>query len=407
MAIIDVQKIREDFPILHQKVNGKPLIYFDNAATSQKPTQVINAISDYYNRYNSNIHRGAHYLAQQATEAYEQARQYIAKYMNAKEDAEINFLRGTTEAINLVANAYGRKFLKENDEIIISNLEHHANIVPWQMLCEQTGAKLKIIPINDAGELLMDEYEKLLNEKTKIVSVTYVSNSLGTINPVKEIISKAHAWGAKVMIDGAQALPHKKVDVQDLDCDWLAFSGHKVLGPTGIGILYGKREVMEAMDPYMGGGEMIDVVTFEKTTYNKIPFKFEAGTPNISGGIAMAEALKYMEAVGLEKIDQYEQQLLQYGTEKMRSISGIQFVGTAKNKSSVISFVVDKCHNFDIGMLLDAQGIAIRLGHHCTQPLWKRLKLEGTCRASFAFYNTEEEINLFVAALEKTVNRLQ
>jgi cysteine desulfurase/selenocysteine lyase len=407
MAIIDVQKIREDFPILHQKVNGKPLIYFDNAATSQKPTQVINSITDYYNRYNSNIHRGAHYLAQQATEAYENARQYIAKYMNAKEDAEINFLRGTTEAINLVANAYGRKFLKENDEIIISNLEHHANIVPWQMLCEQTGAKLKIIPINDAGELLMDEYEKLLSEKTKIVSVTYVSNSLGTINPVKEIISKAHAWGAKVMIDGAQALPHKKVDVQDLDCDWLAFSGHKVLGPTGIGILYGKREVMEAMDPYMGGGEMIDVVTFEKTTYNKIPFKFEAGTPNISGGIAMAEALKYMEAVGVDKIDQYEQQLLQYGMEKMKSINGIQFVGTAKNKSSVISFVVDKCHNFDIGMLLDAQGIAIRLGHHCTQPLWQRLKLEGTCRASFAFYNTEEEIDLFVAALEKTINRLQ
>lgn len=407
MAIIDVQKIREDFPILHQKVNGKPLIYFDNAATSQKPTQVINAIADYYNRYNSNIHRGAHYLAQQATEAYENARQYIAKYMNAKEDAEINFLRGTTEAINLVANAYGRKFLKENDEIIISNLEHHANIVPWQMLCEQTGAILKVIPINDAGELLMDEYEKLLSEKTKIVSVTYVSNSLGTINPVKEIISKAHALGAKVMIDGAQALPHKKVDVQDLDCDWLAFSGHKVLAPTGIGILYGKREVMEAMDPYMGGGEMIDVVTFEKTTYNKIPFKFEAGTPNISGGIAMAEALKYMEAVGVDKIDQYEQQLLQHGMEKMKSINGIQFVGTAKNKSSVISFVVDKCHNFDIGMLLDAQGIAIRLGHHCTQPLWQRLKLEGTCRASFAFYNTEEEIDLFVAALEKTINRLQ
>jgi cysteine desulfurase/selenocysteine lyase len=407
MTTLDIQKIRADFPILHQKVNNRPLVYFDNAATSQKPKVVIDTVSDYYTRYNSNIHRGAHYLAQQATEAYEDARKYIATYLNAKEDAEINFLRGTTEAVNLVANGYGRKFLTKGDEIIISTLEHHANIVPWQMLCEQTGAVLKVIPINDAGELLMDAYAALLSDKTKIVSVTYVSNALGTINPVKEIIAQAHAVGAKVFLDGAQALPHKKVDVQALDCDWLAFSGHKVLAPTGIGVLYGKRQVLEAMDPYMGGGEMIDYVSFEKTTYNKIPFKFEAGTPNISGGIALAAALRYMDTLGVTEIEAYEQELLAYGTEQMKTIEGIQFVGTAKNKASVISFVVQGCHNFDIGTLLDAQGVAIRLGHHCTQPLWQRLGLEGTCRASFAFYNTFEEIDIFIAALQKSINRLR
>jgi cysteine desulfurase / selenocysteine lyase len=403
----NILAIRNDFPILSQTVNNKPLVYFDNAATSQKPKSVIDCISNYYLEYNSNIHRGAHFLANKATEAYEDARKYIAKYIGAASDAEINFVRGTTEAVNLVTNAYGRKFIKANDEIIISALEHHANIVPWQMLCEETGAKLKVIPINDAGELLMDEYTKLLSAKTKIVAVNYISNALGTVNPIKEIIALAHAVGAKVFIDGAQAIPHKKINVQDLDCDWFAFSAHKALGPTGIGVLYGKRELLEAMNPYMGGGEMIETVTFEKTTYNKLPYKFEAGTPHISGTIAMAEGLKYMETLGIDDIAAYELELLTHANQKLAQIEGFQFVGTAKEKSPVLSFTVDGCHNFDIGAMLDANGIAIRTGHHCTQPLMQRLGIEGTSRASFAFYNTKAEIDFFAETLQKIVVKLR
>ncbi|MBL7800522.1 MAG: cysteine desulfurase [Chitinophagales bacterium] len=403
---MDVATVRNNFPILHQAVNGKPLIYFDNAATSQKPTVVIDAISDYYKRYNSNIHRGAHHLANVATEAYEQSRDFIATYINAATSAEINFVRGTTEAVNLVAAGMAKE-LKPGDEILISTLEHHSNIVPWQMACEASGATLKVIPINDAGELLMEEYEKLLTEYVKVVSCTYVSNALGTINPIKEIVAKAHAIGAKVFVDAAQAAPHKKIDVQDIDCDWLAFSGHKVFGPTGIGILYGKTEVMNALAPYMGGGEMIDTVTFEKTTYNRLPYKFEAGTPHIEGGIVLAEALKYMQNVGLDNIQQQENLLLAHGTKLLSAIDGMRFIGTAKNKCSVISFLVDGCHPFDIGTMLDANGIAIRTGHHCCQPLMQRLNIDGTCRASFAFYNTTEEIDVFVDTLKKVVARLR
>jgi cysteine desulfurase/selenocysteine lyase len=403
----NILAIRNDFPILSQTVNNKPLVYFDNAATSQKPKSVIDCISNYYLEYNSNIHRGAHFLANKATEAYEDARKYIANYIGAASDEEINFVRGTTEAVNLVTNAYGRKFIKAGDEIIISALEHHANIVPWQMLCEETGAKLKVIPVNDAGELLMDEYQKLLSAKTKIVAVNYISNALGTVNPIKEIIAQAHAVGAKVFIDGAQAIPHKKINVQDLGCDWFAFSAHKALGPTGIGVLYGKRELLEAMNPYMGGGEMIETVTFEKTTYNKLPYKFEAGTPHISGTIAMAEGLKYMEMLGIDAIAAYELELLTHANQKLAQIDGLKFVGTAKEKSPVLSFTLDGCHNFDIGAMLDANGIAIRTGHHCTQPLMKRLGIEGTSRASFAFYNTKSEIDFFAETLQKIVVKLR
>jgi cysteine desulfurase/selenocysteine lyase len=387
-------------------VNGKPLIYFDNAATSQKPKVVIDAISNYYKRYNSNIHRGAHHLANVATEAYEQSRDFIATYINAATSAEINFVRGTTEAVNLVAAGMAKE-LKPGDEILISTLEHHSNIVPWQMACEASGATLKVIPINDAGELLMEEYGKLLTEYVKVVSCTYVSNALGTINPIKEIVSKAHAIGAKVFVDAAQAAPHKKIDVQDIDCDWLAFSGHKVFGPTGIGVLYGKTEVMNALAPYMGGGEMIDTVTFEKTTYNRLPYKFEAGTPHIEGGIVLGEALKYMQQLGLDDIQQQENLLLAHGTKLLSAIDGIRFIGTANSKCSVISFLVDGCHPFDIGTMLDANGIAIRTGHHCCQPLMQRLNIDGTCRASFAFYNTTEEIDVFVDTLQKVVRRLR
>ncbi|HEY0262380.1 MAG TPA: cysteine desulfurase, partial [Chitinophagales bacterium] len=368
----DIKKIRNDFPILAQTVNGKPLIYFDNAATSQKPKPVIDSISEYYNSYNSNIHRGAHFLANKATEAYENSRSFIAQYINAKSAREINFVRGTTEAINLVAHSYAQKTLKKGDEILISNLEHHSNIVPWQMACEATGATLKVIPINDTGELLLDEFEKLLSEKTKIVAVGYISNAIGTINPIKTIIEKAHNFGAKVLIDAAQALPHKAIDVQELNCDWLAFSGHKVFAPTGIGVLFGKEEIMNAMPPYMGGGEMVDVVTFEKTTYNKLPYKFEAGTPHIEGGIVLGEALKYIQQIGLKNIEEYEHKLLIHATEKLLQIEGLKIIGTAKEKASVISFVVAGVHSYDIGTLLDVYGIAIRTGHHCCQPLMQR-----------------------------------
>lgn len=401
-----IEKIRSDFPILHTQVNGKPLVYLDNGATSQKPLRVINAINDYYEHTNSNIHRGAHYLAHKATEAYENARQTIAQHLNAKSDREINFVRGTTEAVNLVAHSYGRKFIGNGDEIIISAMEHHSNIVPWQMLCAEVGAILKVIPITDNGELIFEEYLKLLSPKTKLVSVVYVSNSLGTINPVKEIIEAAHKVGAKVFIDAAQALPHKKVDVQELDCDFLAFSGHKVFGPTGIGVLYGKEELLTVMNPYMGGGEMIKTVSFKGTTYNDLPYKFEAGTPHIEGGIVLGEAIHYINEIGLENIAAYENRLLEYGTEKLLAIEGLRIIGTAKNKSSVISFLINDIHPYDLGVLLNEQGIAIRTGHHCCQPLMERLEIEGTCRASFAFYNTIEEIDMLVHGIQKAVRLL-
>jgi len=405
-TVFDVEQIRKDFPILHQTVNGKPLIYLDNAATSQKPLAVINTINDYYERYNSNIHRGAHHLAQLATEAYENARQTIAEHINAS-TKEINFVRGTTEAVNLVASTYGRKFVKAGDEIIISALEHHSNIVPWQMLCEEKGATLKVIPINLAGEIIFEEYQKLLGPKTKIVSIGYVSNALGTINPVKQIIKEAHKVGAVVFIDAAQALPHQKVDVKDLDCDFLGFSGHKVFASTGIGILYGREILLEVMPPYMGGGEMIKSVTFEKTTYNELPYKFEAGTPNIEGGIALGAAINYINSIGLENISAYEHQLLEYGTKKLLEIEDLRIIGTAANKSSVLSFLIKGVHPYDLGVLLNEQGIAVRTGHHCCQPLMDRLGIEGTCRASLAFYNTFDEIDALVAAIKKAVTKLK
>jgi len=401
-----VDKIRKDFPILDLVVNGKPLIYFDNAATSQKPLSVINAITDYYETTNSNIHRGAHYLANKATEAYETSRKTIATHINARSEREINFVRGTTEAINLVAKTYGRKFIKQGDEIIVTAMEHHSNIVPWQMLCEETGAVLRVIPINDKGELLFDEYLKLLSNKTKLVSLTYISNSLGTINPVEDVIAKAHECGAKVFIDAAQALPHMKVDVQKLDCDFLGFSGHKVFGPTGIGIFYGKEEILNEMPPFMGGGEMIKTVSFKGTTYNDLPYKFEAGTPHIEGGIVLGEAINYINEIGLDKIAAYEHELLEYATDKLLKIDGLRIIGTAANKSSVVSFLINDIHPYDVGVLLNEQGIAIRTGHHCCQPLMDRLGIEGTCRASFAFYNTIEEIDSLYVAINKAVGIL-
>lgn len=404
-SLLDVAAIRSQFPILHQQVNGKPLIYFDNAATSQKPLAVINAITDYYEQYNSNIHRGAHHLAQLATEKYEEARKTIANHINASE-CEINFVRGTTEAVNLVATSYGRKFIKAGDEIIVSEMEHHSNIVPWQMLCEEKGAVLRVIPITESGEFIFEEYEKLLSEKTKIVSVAHTSNALGTVHPVKEIIAAAHKVGAVVFIDGAQALPHAKVDVKDLDCDFLGFSGHKVFAGTGIGILYGKESLLQAMNPYMGGGEMIKSVSFKGTTYNELPYKFEAGTPHIEGGISLGAAINYINDIGLDKITAYEHYLLEHGTKQLSTIEGLRIIGTAKNKSSVISFLVKDIHPYDLGVLLNEQGIAVRTGHHCCQPLMDRFNIEGTCRASFAFYNTVEEIDAFVKALQRAVKVL-
>ena len=398
--------MKNKFPILNQTINGKQLVYLDNAATCQKPISVIKKIEEYYQETNSNIHRGAHFLANKATEEYEAARDYVAKFINAEKPSLINFVRGTTEAINLVAYAFGDKFIGKDDEIIISELEHHSNIVPWQMLCERTGAKLKVIPTNDAGELIISEYAKLLSEKTKLVSVAYVSNSFGTINPVKEIISKAKVFGAKTLLDAAQAAPHIKIDVQDLDCDFLAFSAHKVYGPTGIGVLYGKEDILNAMNPYHGGGEMIKNVTFEKTTYNILPYKFEAGTPNICGVIAMAEGLKFVDEVGIENIAKHENDLLEYATEKMLKIEGLKIYGTAKNKSGVISFLIDNIHPYDLGVLLDKQGIAIRTGNHCTQPLMDKFCIEGTCRASFAIYNTFEDVDALIKGITRAVMML-
>jgi cysteine desulfurase/selenocysteine lyase len=406
-AILDIQAIRKQFPILHQQINGKPLVYLDNAATSQKPQSVINALTAYYEGYNANIHRGAHYLAAKATDIYEQTRHKIAQFLNAPSSDEIIFTRGTTEGINLVAGTFGRKMIQKGDEIIISAMEHHSNIVPWQMLCEEKEAVLKVIPITEDGELILEEYEKLLSEKTKLVSIVHISNALGTINPVKEIIQKAHKVGAKVLVDGAQGAVHLDIDVQDLDCDFYAFSGHKVYAPTGIGALYGKRTILEAIPPYHGGGEMIKEVTFEKTTYNDLPFKFEAGTPNIADVIAFGTALDFVADLGKNNIAAHEQQLLEYGTQKIQEIEGLRIIGTAKHKASVISFVFDDIHHSDVGTLLDNQGIAVRTGHHCTQPLMKRLGLSGTTRASFAVYNTFEEIDALVAGLQKVVKMMR
>lgn len=401
VAEFDVARIREDFPILKQTVNGKPLVYLDNAATSQKPQVVLDALTRYYTTENSNVHRGVHTLSQMATDDYEAARSKVQRFINAEDEREIIFVRGTTEGINLVAQSFGRQNVHEGDEIVVSAMEHHSNIVPWQMLCEEAGAKLRVIPINDAGELLLDEYEKLLNPRTKLVSIVHVSNALGTINPVKKIVEIAHARGVPVLLDGAQAVPHCPVDVRDLDCDFYAFSGHKLYGPTGIGVLYGKAERLEAMPPYQGGGEMIKSVTFEKTIYNTLPNKFEAGTPNIAGSIGLGAAIDYVTDLGLDRIGAYERGLLEYGTELLSSFSNVRMIGTAKEKSGILSFVMDGVHPHDIGTILDAEGIAVRAGHHCAQPVMQRFGLSATARASLAFYNTKEEIDALIKGIDR------
>ncbi len=404
--IIDLESIRKDFPILQTMVHGQPLIYFDNAATSQKPEEVLKAIREYYTETNSNVHRGIHYLSNKATTQFEEARKTIAAHLNAAPE-EIVFTRGTTEAINLVASCYGEAFVKKGDEIIVSAMEHHSNIVPWQMLCERRKAVLKVIPINREGELKMEEYKKMLSPKTRLVAVTHVSNTLGTINPAEEIIALAHDKGIPVLLDGAQAAPHLSIDVKKLDADFYCFSGHKTYAPTGIGILYGKKEWLTQLPPYQGGGEMIKDVTFEKTTYNESPLRFEAGTPNIEASIVLAQAINYINKIGLENIAAHEHELLVYATGKLQEIKGLQIIGTAKNKGSLISFAVDGIHPTDIGMLLDQQGIAVRTGHHCTQPLMNFYRIPGTVRASFAFYNTFGEIDFFVKALNKAIGMLK
>lgn len=398
---LNIDQIRGFFPVLHQEVHGKPLIYLDNAATTQKPQSVLDALSAYYSRDNSNIHRGAHALADRATRYYEETREAVCEFINSKESAEIIFTKGTTEGINLVAQTFGRKFIQKDDEIIISTLEHHSNIVPWQMLCEEKGALLKIIPITESGEIIFEEFQKLLSPKTKMVSIVHASNALGTINPVKRIIDAAHEIGAKVLLDGAQSTSHLEIDVQDLDCDFLAFSAHKLYGPTGLGVLYGKRDVLESMPPFLGGGEMIKEVTFEKTIYNDIPFKFEAGTPNIADVIAFKSSLDFIKSLGKKNIKKHEDELLSYSTDLLTSIKGVVPVGTANEKVSVLSFNIKDMHPFDVGVMLDANGIAVRTGHHCTQPLMKRLGLEGTVRASFAVYNTKSEIDKLAESVTK------
>ncbi len=398
--MLDINKIRADFPILSQKVNGKPLVYFDNGATSQKPKAVIDAISKYYEEINANIHRGVHTLSQLATDAYEISRGKIQNHINAKFPYEVIFTSGTTHAINAVANGFA-SILKTGDEVLVSALEHHSNIVPWQMLCERTGAVLKVIPMNKNGELIMSDFDKLLSEKTKIVTVNHISNALGTINPIEYMIKKAHEVGAAILIDGAQATPHLKPDVQVLDCDFYVFSGHKICGPTGVGILYGKEEWLRKLPPYQGGGEMIATVSFEKTTYADLPHKFEAGTPNIEGGIVLGTAIDYMNEIGFENIAAYEQELLEYGTEKLLEIEGLKIYGTAEAKTSVISFNIGEIHPYDIGTIIDKLGIAVRTGHHCAQPIMDFFNIPGTIRASFAFYNTNEEIDIFVEAVKK------
>lgn len=397
----NVEKIREDFPILQTMVHGRPLVYLDNGATAQKPLAVINSMVDYYKGYNSNVHRGVHYLSQKATDAHEAAREGVRAFINAEKTREVIFTRGTTESINIVAHSFGKAFVNAGDEIIITAMEHHSNIVPWQMLCEERGAILRVIPINADGELILVEYDKLLNERTKLVTVVHVSNTLGTVNPVNEIIAKAHAVGAAVLIDGAQSIQHMAVDVQDLDADFFVFSGHKLFGPTGIGVLYGKEQYLNAMPPYQGGGSMIKQVTLEKTTYNELPFKFEAGTPHVEGIIGLGAAIDYINAIGIANIAAYEYELVAYAVEQLSTIEGLRFIGNAKERVSVLSFLVGDIHPYDVGVILDKLGIAVRTGHHCCQPIMDIFSIPGTVRASFAFYNTKAEVDALVAGLLK------
>lgn len=398
-----ILEIRQDFPVLNRLVYGKPLVYLDNAATTQKPKCVISAISDYYLNYNSNIHRGVHRLSQEATDEYEKSRKIIKEFINANKTNEIIFTRGTTEGINLVAHSYVRPRLKEGDEIVITHMEHHSNIVPWQIVCEETGAKLRVAPINDAGELILEKFEKMLTDKVKFVSVVYVSNSLGTINPIEEIIKKAHSQGIPVLVDAAQSIQHIKTDVRKLGCDFLVFSGHKIYGPTGIGILYGKENYLEKMNPYQGGGDMIKSVSFERTIYNDLPYKFEAGTPNIEGAIGLGKAIEYVSQIGFDFITEHESELLKYAQEKLSEIDGLKIIGNAARKASVVSFVLENVHPHDVGTMLDVDGVAVRTGHHCTEPIMRRFGVPATTRASFAFYNTKQEIDILAQSIQKVI----
>ncbi|MBQ8673812.1 MAG: cysteine desulfurase [Bacteroides sp.] len=397
----DIEQIRKDFPILERQVYGKPLVYLDNGATTQKPRQVVDAMSEEYYSVNANVHRGVHFLSQQATELHEASRETVRRFIHARSTNEIVFTRGTTESINLLASSFGEAFMKEGDEVILSVMEHHSNIVPWQLLASRRGIVIRVIPMNDRGELLIDEYRKLFSERTKMVSVAHVSNVLGTVNPVKELIAYAHSQGVPVLVDGAQSIPHMPVDVQQLDADFYVFSGHKVYGPTGVGVLYGKEEWLDRLPPYQGGGEMIQSVSFQKTTFNELPFKFEAGTPDYIGTTGLARALDYVSSLGMDQIAAYEQELTAYATRRLMEVSGMRILGTADAKGSVISFLVGNIHHFDMGTLLDRLGIAVRTGHHCAQPLMQRLGVEGTVRASFGLYNTKEEIDLLVAGVER------
>jgi cysteine desulfurase/selenocysteine lyase len=405
-AALDIQQIRNDFPILQTTVYGKPLVYLDNGATAQKPWAVLKAIEDYYTHLNSNVHRGVHYLSQKATDAYEASRRKVTAFLNARHDYEVIFTKGTTDAINLVAYSYGKQFIQEGDTVIVSAMEHHSNIVPWQIMCEDRKANLKVIPINEKGELLMDEFSALLNDKVKLIAVAYVSNTLGTINPVRKIIAQAHQHNIPVLLDAAQAVQHIPVDVQELDVDFLVFSGHKIYGPTGIGILYGKEEWLNQMPPYQGGGSMIKQVTFAKTTYHDLPFRFEAGTPNIEACICLGTAIDYVTAIGLPAIQQYEHELLEYATAQLSSIDKLRIIGTAAQKSGVLSFIVEGVHPYDVGVILDNMGIAVRTGHHCTQPLMEFYGIPGTVRVSLAFYNTKAEIDQLAAGVRRAVTML-
>ncbi len=404
---LDIEKIRKDFPILQTKVYGKPLVYFDNAATTQKPLQVLNCLEDYYKNYNSNVHRGVHLLSQQATDAYEQARKKVAAFINAAHDHEIIFTKGTTNSINLVASSFGKKFLAAGDEVLITAMEHHSNIVPWQLICEEKNASLKIIPVDDNGELIMEEFDRLLTGKVKIVALTYVSNTLGTVNPVRDIIQKAHAKNIPVLLDAAQAIQHIPIDVQELDADFIAFSSHKMFGPTGVGVLYGKEKYLNAMPPYEGGGDMIKNVTFAKTTYNELPFKFEAGTPDMSGAIGLGAAIDYIQQTGISAIQHAEEELVAYAYDKLSAIPSLRFIGNAKQRAGAISFLVGNIHPFDMGEILDKQGIAVRTGHHCTQPLMERFNIPGTVRASFSVYNTKSEVDALIKGIEKARKMLE
>ncbi len=406
-SIINFNKIRADFPLLHRKMNGQPIAFLDSAASSQKPQYVLDAMNDYYENQHANVHRGVYQLSQEATDAFEKARRLVKAFINASSEKEVIFVRGTTEGINLVAASYGRKFLTKGDEVLISTMEHHSNIVPWQLICKEKGAALKVVPINDVGEIIMSEFDRLLTDKVKIVALNHISNALGTINPVKAIIDKAHAKGIPILLDGAQAIPHLKVDVQELDVDFYTFSGHKMFGPTGIGILYGKEKWFHAMPPYHGGGEMIKTVTFEKTTFNELPHKFEAGTPDIAGAVGLGAAIEYLQSIGYEAIAKYEHELLQYATKQLKSIRGVKIIGEAVQKASVISFMIEGAHPYDVGVILDKMGIAVRTGHHCTQPLMAHFCIPGTVRASLAFYNNKEDIDRLVAGVEKAAQMLQ